>query len=219
MTVDGRAGRPSNEVWLRLSLLALGLIATAAAAAGCGSDSEAITVPQAPDGGREHVEVGELHDSYNTVPATSGPHWSTFPTEGAPFGSPVVWGIYDDVIADEALLHNLEHGGIGLHYNCPDGCPETVTRLAALVPSDPSQFVMSPYPTMSSPVAVTAWRRVMYFNDVDELAISAFIKSYQDKAPESVATNPSSLGAGCGPAHAGDDDADSVPAIGGSCSQ
>ncbi|MDA1256945.1 MAG: DUF3105 domain-containing protein [Chloroflexi bacterium] len=201
----------------KLSLLAVSLMAVVAAA--CGSDSEALSAPQAPDGGTEHVEVGADHEPYGTVPATSGPHWSTFPSEKAPFGSPVVWGVYDQAIADEALVHNLEHGGIGLHYDCPEGCPDLVTRLVALVPADPSQFVMSPYPDMPSRIAVTAWRRVMYFDEMDQETISAFIKSYQDKAPESVPANPSALGSDCGPTHSGDGESDSAPAIGGSCSQ
>lgn len=217
VTADRRVDRPSHGTWFRISLLAVVLIAIVEAA--CGSDSEPPVVSQEPDEGSEHVAVGEPHAPFGTVPATSGPHWSSFPTEGAPFGAPVVWGFYEEVIVDEALVHNLEHGGIGLHYNCPDGCPDLTTRLTGLVPVGSSQFVMSPYPDMPSRIAITAWRRVLRLDEFDGVAITAFIMSYQDKAPESVASNPAALGADCGPPHAVDSDADSVPAIGGSCSQ
>lgn len=203
----------------RSKLLLIVIATIAVMTAGCGSDSEAISVPQATDGGSEHIDVGELHAPYGTVPATSGPHWSSFPAEGAPLGAPVVWGVYGEVIADEALLHNLEHGGIGLHYDCPVACPELATKLEAFADGDPSQFVVSPYPDMPSRIAITAWRRVLHLDEFDAGTISAFIKTYQDRAPESVASNPSALGSDCGPAHAADSDSDSASPTGGSCSE
>ena len=155
----------------------------------CAVSEVAVSVSEAPDDGANHVLPGEAHPAYSTVPATSGPHWSTQPVAGAPLGSPVKWGIYDAPIPDEALVHNLEHGGIGLHYDCPGGCPDLVASLRKLVPSNPSQFVMSPYSNMQAKIAVTAWRRVMYLEAVDEAKIKGFIEAYKDKAPESVPGN------------------------------
>jgi len=154
-----------------------------------GAPTEEVSVPEAPDDGAQHVALGASHAPYSTVPATSGPHWSTPPAAGAPLGAPVRWGIYDQVIPDEALVHNLEHGGIGLHYNCPQGCEDVVNSLRKLVPSNFSQFVLSPYPDMQSRIAVTAWRRVMYLDAVDEAKIRGFVDAYQDKAPESLEGN------------------------------
>lgn len=170
-----------------------GLFALVLISVGCGgtatATAEPVLIPVTPDDGAEHIAPGEAHAPYSTIPATSGPHWSTPPAAGAPLGAPVRWGIYEEPIPDEALVHNLEHGGIGLHYDCPSGCPDLVSRLRKLVPPNSSQFVMSPYSKMQSRMAITAWRRVMYLDDVDEAKVRGFIKAYQDKAPESVKGN------------------------------
>ena len=53
-----------------------------------------------------HVRTGQLVD-YDTVPATSGDHWDT----------PTACGFYEDGVADETIVHNLEHGNIVVSYN------------------------------------------------------------------------------------------------------
>ncbi|MSQ07746.1 MAG: DUF3105 domain-containing protein [Dehalococcoidia bacterium] len=123
------------------------------------------------------------------MPATSGPHWLTAPVAGAPLGAPARWGVYGEALPDEVLVHNLEHGGIGLHYNCPVGCPDTVDALEGFVSSNSSQFIVSPYHGMKPKVAVTAWRRVLYLDVVDADAILQFIRQYKRQAPEDVPGN------------------------------
>src|SRR5262245_55154041 len=54
---------------------------------------------------RDHVARGAPHPPYNSVPATSGPHWSDQ-------GAPVPFGVYDEPVAEEAAVHNLEHGDV-----------------------------------------------------------------------------------------------------------
>ena len=63
------------------------------------------TLPEQPYS--PHVEPGQEHLPYNSVPATSGWHY--------PFWAS--WGVHGNVIPDEVLVHNLEHGGVGVHYN------------------------------------------------------------------------------------------------------
>ena len=72
--------------------------------------------------GETHIDLGQSHASYNSVPATSGWHYAQ------PL-APVRWGLHDEVVLDEYRLHNLEHGGVGVHYDCPEGCPELVAQL------------------------------------------------------------------------------------------
>lgn len=142
------------------------------------------------DMGRDHVSVGEKFNGYNTAPATSGSHWGvTAPSPVAPYGAPVRWGPYTAEISDEALVHNLEHGGIGLHYNCSDGCPETAQQLVGVAITGFSQFVISPYSNMKSKIAITAWRRILFLDEFDAEAIQEFINAYLDHAPESVPGN------------------------------
>src|SRR5437899_510719 len=59
---------------------------------------------------RDHVARGDSHQPYNSVPATSGPHWSDQ-------GAPVPFGVYEEPIPDEAAVHNLEHGDIFVWFN------------------------------------------------------------------------------------------------------
>ena len=143
-----------------------------------------------PDLGRDHIRTGGKFSGYATSPATSGFHWGvTAPTVDAPFGAPVRWGNYNTEISDEALVHNLEHGGIGLHYNCPSGCADLEAQLIGMAPTGFSQFVISPYSNMERKIAVTAWRRILFLDEFDQAAIRGFINAYLDHAPESVPGN------------------------------
>jgi hypothetical protein len=127
-------------------------------------------------------------DSYAVVPATSGPHWAGATTP-AGVSAPARWGSFRQILPDEVLLHNLEHGGIGIHYDCEGGCPEIVQALDDIIPRNNSQFMMSPYVNMPSKIVITAWRHHLYLDEVDEDLIRQFIDEYQDRAPESVPGN------------------------------
>ena len=145
-------------------------------------------VPLDPDRGREHVITNQPATAYSNLPATSGPHW-VGPETPAGVPAPARWGIYDWELPDEVLVHNLEHGGIGLHYNCPDGCDDLVNDLKSLIPENPSQFILSPYPNMESKIAITGWRHHMLLNNLELGKILEFIDAYQDRGPESVPYN------------------------------
>ena len=150
-------------------------------------------IPLDVDDGREEIEPGGIRGPYSVIPATSGPHWRTLPLPGedsvAPHGSPARWGVYDEFLPDEVLVQNLEYGGVGFHYDCPDGCPDDVQALLDLIPTNPSQYIMSPYPGMPSKFAITAWRHHLYLDEVDGEAIRKFVEEYRNRAPESVLGN------------------------------
>lgn len=143
------------------------------------------------DMGNQKILVGTSHVPYQTNPATSGPHWAIRPDENdlAPYGAPVKWGKYDENISDEALLHNLAHGGIGIHYNCETPCSDLIKRLDNLRRKDEVQILISPYDGMKSKIAVTSWRHLLQLDDYDEEKILEFIKAYRDRAPESFLGN------------------------------
>ena len=153
-------------------------------------------VPIADDQGRNHIPVGVRFTgpgglpAYNALPATSGGHWGVIPpSTEVPSGSPARWGPHDNELPDEVLVHNLEHGGIGIHYNCPSGCPETVQQLTDMAPRGFSQFIISPYTATGSKIAITAWRHILYLDEFDAVQITEFIDEYLDRAPESVPGN------------------------------
>jgi hypothetical protein len=138
------------------------------------------------DEGRDHIEGNAWYpDEYLTVPATSGPHWEG---DDTPIGlsSPAPWGRYNAELPDEILIHNLEHGGIGYHYDCEDECPDVVKALDDLMPRDTSLYIMAPYPDLPTKIVITAWRHRLELDEVDPVKIIEFINEYQDRAPESI---------------------------------
>ena len=131
------------------------------------------------DQGNTHVNPGEGHPPYNSVPATSGWHYPQ------PF-APARWGIHDQALPDEVLAHNLEHGGVGIHYDCPDGCPELVDQLGDIA-RRARRVVLSPYPGMDTAIALTAWSFIDKFDEYDQERIEDFVNAHLDSgsAPES----------------------------------
>jgi hypothetical protein len=137
---------------------------------------------RAPDGpglrmgdqGTTHIFVGESHPPYNSAPATSGWHY-------AEPDAPARWGVHESALPNEVLLHNLEHGGVGIFYNCPEGCDDLVGRLSAIVKSA-RKVVMSPYPEMDTTIALAAWTFIDQFDEFDEERIEAFISAHVESA-------------------------------------
>ena len=134
------------------------------------------------DLGRTHVLPGEEHPSYNSTPGTSGWHYDV------PL-APARWGMHDEPIVDEILIHNLEHGYVNVHYDCPDGCDDLVESLAALVEEGVergAKLLMAPYPDMDARIALTAWTFIDKFDEFDEDRIRDFVSAHESSpnAPE-----------------------------------
>lgn len=131
---------------------------------------------QFPNQGQQHINPGQPHEPYNSNPPTSGPHYP----------DPARWGVYDNTLPDETVVHNLEHGGIVIAYNCPDGCPELVSQLKQLVGEYRSKVILEPRPNKDVPyrVTLTAWTWLDGFNDFDADRIRAFVKAHKDRGPE-----------------------------------
>jgi len=126
-----------------------------------------------PIQGSAHIEVGEAHEAYNSNPPTSG--WM--------YAQPAGWGAYREVLPDEAIVHNLEHGGIWISYqNAED--EDTIRQLEEIVRRYGAQMILTPRPTNESPIAVVAWGRLLTLDTVDAAQISNFIARYRFKGPE-----------------------------------
>lgn len=131
--------------------------------------------------GRDHIKQGDAHLPYNTVPPTSGPHYE----QSAP------WGIHTQPVQDELQVHNLEHGGVMIQYNTQDQTLiSKLEQVAKTQPNYPCYLIVAPYPTISSPIALTAWGYILNLQQYDETQIVSFIKEYRDKGPERVVCNP-----------------------------
>lgn len=166
-------------------------------AAGCG-DEEAEAPPIIPmecDPGEEesasaeaavHVEVGTTVD-YTTEPPCVGSH----------YGFWQAWGRYDAPVRPEVYVHNLEHGGMVLLYDCPEGCPDVVQSLegwARRVPADDGgafRWIVTPRSGMPTRVAAVAWGHVYRASCVNPAELDAFRAAHYRQAPEDIAAGGS----------------------------
>lgn len=133
------------------------------------------------DLGREHISLGDSHVPYNSNPATSGPH--------APAAR---WGVYTSPIADEQLVHNLEHGGIVITYQ-PSISEADRSKLEGIANSfSPvgvagiTPVILAPREKNDRPVSVSAWTWAQSFDGVDEAGIKNFYNDHVGKAPEPI---------------------------------
>jgi hypothetical protein len=123
-----------------------------------------------PDQGNRHVQtLNEPIPPYNSEPPTSGPH--------LPYIAP--WGIHTEPLPRQLQVHNLEDGGVMVQYYCPEGCPDLVAKLKAIVSGYEHQVILAPYPGMKTRIALTAWTKLDAFNDFDEKRIRRFITAYR----------------------------------------
>ncbi|MBZ0306537.1 MAG: DUF3105 domain-containing protein [Anaerolineae bacterium] len=120
--------------------------------------------------GNTHIEEEPQTYIWDTRPPTSGPHAPTIAN----------WGIHDETVPEWYQVHNLEDGGVILHYNCPEGCPEIVEELEDIVEEvGRERIILQPYPEMDSKIAVTAWTRLLTLEEVDRNQILAFVNDYR----------------------------------------
>jgi len=144
-----------------------------------------VTEIDVPNEGAGHIPVGQ-RASYTHFPPSSGPHWSQAAL------APVTWGFYTQPVEPEQWVHNLEHGGVVVLYNCAEDCPETVEglqRFAAQVPNSrfgTQKIVVSPNAEIETKIVALAWTREMDLSDFDEARLVEFYKRWVDTGPEQV---------------------------------
>jgi len=158
----------AKKIWLGVCAAAV----AAAVAVGVFVYRAAVAEPGAslPDQGNRHVQtLNEPIPPYNSEPPTSGPH--------LPYIAP--WGIHTEPLPRQLQVHNLEDGGVMVQYNCPEGCPDLVGKLKAIVSGYEHQVILAPYPGMKTRIALTAWTKLDAFNDFDEKRIRRFIMAYR----------------------------------------
>ncbi|HEX2386294.1 MAG TPA: DUF3105 domain-containing protein [Candidatus Binatia bacterium] len=121
--------------------------------------------------GNRHVTPQEIGlTKYNSDPPTSGPHVPQIAN----------WGVHNEAIPKEYLVHNLEDGGVAMQYNCnaaEQSCKDLVDKLTKIALKY-DHIVLAPYPGMSNKIALTAWTRIEKFDEFDEPRIARFIEAY-----------------------------------------
>ena len=131
-----------------------------------------------------HLPRGATFGEYTSFPPTSGPHWNV---QSNP-DTPVPCGIYDVELADEQVVHNMEHGHVVISHNLTD--PEQIADLEAIakdLPADNRWMVMRPYSRIDEgEVVITAWEWLQRFDGVDSDGLRDFYGAHNGNGPEFV---------------------------------
>ncbi len=157
----------------------------------CGSAIESV-----PDEGRLHEPFG-TYIAYAHNPPASGNHWP----------APAPWGVHSEVVPREWWVHNLEHGGVVLLYNCPalDGgaptdasvpnaCPSLIAFLSNIYygwPQDnwydalfETRILVTPDPLLPTQFAAVAWDWDYVTNSLDPTTLNCFMQARYGRGPE-----------------------------------
>ncbi len=126
---------------------------------------------------REHVNPGTAHDPYTSEIPVSGPHYPEWST----------CGIFEEELAVETLIHNMEHGHVIVWYK-PELAAEQKDRLKKFVENRLSNrnILMAPRKDLSANIAFASWGWFQTFDAVDEEAMADFYKSHKYRGPERV---------------------------------
>lgn len=180
-----RRKQPKRNTPLIVGLAVVGLIVLVGAGLALTRKTAVTEHFPAPPFANPHLEnPTDPHPTYTSNPPTSGMHWGS---GAAP------WGVLTQPIADEITVHNLEHGGIIIHYR--QGLDQaTVDQIAALARELQRQnrcIIVIPRPTdkLDVPIAVTSWEYLLKLESFDAGAIRAFFKAHVNQGPEKLCPN------------------------------
>jgi hypothetical protein len=118
---------------------------------------------------------------YNSNPPTSGYHWG---------GGTAPWGVQTKAISDTITVHNIEHGGVIIHYR--EGLDQaTVDQLATLTRDLQRQnpcIILNPRAAnnIDKPIILTAWNYMLKLDGFDAGAINTFFKAHVGRGPEAI---------------------------------
>jgi hypothetical protein len=155
---------------------------------------------------QQHAIEGQAHVpdcsamSYGTNPPSSGDHYGVW----------AAYKVYANPIPPGYWVHDLEHGGIVLTYNCQSGCDADVaaaeSMLNALPPDPvclsvgaPRRIIMTPDPGLDVPFAASAWGFTLRANCFDPDVFRSFVDRHNGAGPESVCGGGVDLATGVPP--------------------
>jgi hypothetical protein len=137
----------------------------------------------------DHSDVPTLETKpkWNSSPPTSGPH----------YGAPAVWDFYDTPVPLVQTVHNLEHGGVVIHYG-PDVPKAEVDKIREFYLDDPNGLVVAPLPANKDKITLSAWTApdastgtadrgrgwLARLSKFDKDAFSAFVDAHRYQGPE-----------------------------------
>ena len=120
-----------------------------------------------------HVARDKSHLAYKTNPPTSGPHW-------VDVAGP---GIKTEPVADELILHSMEHGAAVVWYR--EGLEQSeIDKITEAFNNSSGKKIMLARKDLDVPVALTSWGYLLKLQTIDESKIKEFIETNNDRAPE-----------------------------------
>lgn len=128
------------------------------------------------------------------VAETEKPVWnSNPPTSGAHYAKTEEWGISERTLNEGRLVHNLEHGGIIIHYKCDAAadasCGELISKLkditGRLLTKDP-KVILQPNPNIDAAIVLSAWGWLDKMDVMDEERVRKFFDDHINRGPERV---------------------------------
>lgn len=174
----------------------------------CGDDGATATGdPPTPE------QLGGCDGHYEKVPVEAGQHvpigtpimWSTNPpATGAHYPIWAGWDRHYRQLERGYWVHNLEHGGVVLLYNCPTGCDDVVAELLAVAreaPVDPTcegvvkhRIVVAADALLPAgvQVAAVAWDR-LYTASCYDPYVATFVRSRYRQGPEDTCADGSPM--------------------------
>jgi hypothetical protein len=179
--------RSGNTSWLPIVAAVLAVIALAVGGYFLfGSRGEAPRTEGVlqPSEGQTHVPEGSAIQ-YVSNPPSSGSHYP----------SPKPWGVYEETIPPGYWVHNLEHGGVVVLYDCPQACPEVTAMVRDALKNFPKdsfgevKLVSTPYQGLpnGAKTAAVAWQWVeTYPTSITYEQLLAFFNAHVNHSPENV---------------------------------
>lgn len=144
--------------------------------AGCTDIRKIAELPREP-----HLTQTDPPPTYNSNPPTSGFH----------LGTTAPWGFVDQKIDDRTTVHNLEHGGIIIHYKQIPSAD--VQELRDFVNDVGDGVILEPDPDIEHKLAMASWGRLQTCAKVDLKVVRFFVKQNCNKGPEDLALDCSKV--------------------------
>ncbi len=130
------------------------------------------------DPGSDGAEIEGVETFTNTTTHVEGEvDYPQDPPAGGPHNQ--YWlncGVYTEPQQNENAVHSLEHGAVWVTYDPELVQGEELETLTATLPS--SYVILSPYPDLPSPIAISAWNAQLKVDSADDPRIPEFFEEY-----------------------------------------
>jgi hypothetical protein len=134
--------------------------------------------PQQYSAGSDGVEIEGVEEFSHTTTHVEGTvDYEQTPPAGGPHAA--IWlncAVYSEPVPNENAVHSMEHGALWVTYNPDDIAGSDLDTLKGHLPS--SYVILSPYPDLDTPIAVSGWNHQLKVDSADDERIGEFFEEY-----------------------------------------